>query len=356
MPEPGHPLRSLVGYPRRFASPTRYVGKDVMLEDGDFVREEEEDWAMIEGAAAIGQYIGFSLAAYFADLSDPERFSERVRLQGAPRPGAYSGRIEELATHTLWEMENNAKTRTTDPRGMSVKERIDAAVDEVSAYLESVLDVRYNGHDIEIDYHPFGYDTHVLRIDGLVPVPGLDVVGWKRPLPIRRHSLHEVEDLTHRLIAHAKEDPGLLQDVDWRTFERIIAELLAAAGWRVLELTRGSKDDGVDIYAALPTPNGSSLAVIDCKRYGPKIGVEKVRAIAGLKFQHQADFGVLVTTSYFTSGARALERNQLRDHVRLYDFDRVKQWLAMHEWQCGESGLYLPKSRFSADSDVSADG
>lgn len=97
---------------------------------------------MIEGAAAIGQYIGFSLAAYFADLSDPERFSERVRLQGAPRPGAYSGRIEELGPHALWEMENNTETRTTDPRGMSVKERIDAAVDEVSAYLESVLDVR----------------------------------------------------------------------------------------------------------------------------------------------------------------------------------------------------------------------
>jgi hypothetical protein len=43
MREPGQPLRSLVGYPRRFASPTRYVGKDVMLEDGDFVREEEGD-------------------------------------------------------------------------------------------------------------------------------------------------------------------------------------------------------------------------------------------------------------------------------------------------------------------------
>ena len=350
MREPGQPLRSLVGYPRRFASPTRYVGKDVMLEDGDFVREEEGDWAMIEGAAAIGQYIGFSLAAYFADLSDPERFSERVRLQGAPRPGAYSGRIEELGPHALWEMENNAKTRTTDPRGMSVKERIDAAVDEVSAYLESVLDVRHNGHDIEIDYHPFGYDTHILRIDGLVPVPGLEVVGWKRPLPIRRQSLIEVEDLTHRLVAHAKEDPGLLKGVDWRTFERIVAELLEAAGWRVLELTRGSKDKGVDIYAVFPASN--ALAVIDCKQYGPKIGVEKVRAIAGLKLQHKADVGMLVTTSYFTSGARNLERNELHDHVQLHDFDRVKQWLAMHEWQC-VSGLYLPKSRFSKDADVS---
>jgi hypothetical protein len=224
-----------------------------------------------------------------------------------------------------------------------------AAIDEVSEYLESVLDVRHNGHDIEVDYRPFGYETHVLRIDGIIPFPGLKL-GWKRALPIRRQSLIEVEDLTHRLIAHAKEDPSLLKCVQWRTFERIIAELLEAAGWHVLELTRGSKDGGVDIYAAFPTSNGSALAVIDCKRYEDKIGVEKVRAIAGLKLQHQANVGMLVTTSYFTSGALALERNELRDHVQLHDFDQVKQWLAMHEWQC-VSGLYLPKSRFSADAD-----
>ena len=92
------------------------------------------------------------------------------------------------------------------------------------------------------------------------------------------------------------------------------------------------------------------MAVIDCKQYGPKIGVDKVRAIAGLKLQHQAKVGMLVTTSYFTSGARDLERNELHDHVQLHDFDQVKQWLATHEWQCA-SGLYLPKSRFSADTD-----
>jgi hypothetical protein len=331
-----------------------------MLEDGDFVREEEGDWAMIEGAAAIGQSIAFSLSSYFADLSDPEGFSKRVQLQGAPRPeaprsGTYADRHEGFLAQTLWEMENNEEFRTTDPRDISVEQRIGAAINELSEYLESVLDVRFNGHDIEIDYHAFGYETHVLRIDGIVPVPGSSLVGWKRPLPIRRQSLLEVEDLTHRLIAHAKEDPDLLKGVPWRTFERIIAELLQTAGWRVIELTRASKDDGVDIYAALPTPNGSSLAVIDCKRYGPKIDVETVRAVAGLKFQHQSDFGaefgVLVTTSYFTSGARALEQKQLRDHVRLYDFDRVKQWLAMHDWQCGKSGLYLPKSRFSKEAD-----
>src|ERR1041384_5157987 len=126
-------------------------------------------------------------------------------------------------------MENNPEFRITDPRGMSVDERIGAAINEVSEYLESVLDVRHNGYDIEIDYRPFGYETHVLRIDGLVPITGSNLVGWKRPLPIRRQSLLEVEDLTHRLIAHAKEDPGLLKCVHWRTFERIIAELLEAA-------------------------------------------------------------------------------------------------------------------------------
>ena len=50
-------------------------------------------------------------------------------------------------------------------RRMPLEERIDAVFDEVSQYLTSVLDVRTNGHDIEIDYQPFGYETHVLRVD-----------------------------------------------------------------------------------------------------------------------------------------------------------------------------------------------
>ena len=80
----------------------------------------------------------------------------RVFLQGAPRPDAHGGRHEELLAQTLWEMENTDETRTLDPRGLSFPQRIDAAINEASDFLESVLDVRFNGHDIEIDYQLYG--------------------------------------------------------------------------------------------------------------------------------------------------------------------------------------------------------
>lgn len=340
-------MRSIAGYPKHYDSPTRYDVRDLMMEDRDLVLEDG-DLVMVEGAAGLGQSIALSLSAYFADLSDPQGFEERVRLQGAPRPEFSSGRRRALTAQTLWEMENAPETRTTDSRGMALPERIDAAISEASAYLAAVFDVRTDGHDVEIDYHAFGYEPHVLRLDGLVPRPG-STSGWKRAFPIRRESLLEVEDLQHRLVAYAKENPEFVRQLHWRTFERLVAELLEAAGWEVLELTRGSKDRGVDIYAALPGTGGSTIAVIDCKKYCDKIGVETVRSVAGLKLQHNAAVGMLVTTSYYTSGARDLERNELSAHVQLHDFDQVKEWLAAHQWT-NVSGLYLPNSRFSKDS------
>ena len=90
----------------------------------------------------------------------------------SPRPSSSSGALEEFTAQTLWEFEHSEELRTTDPRGMDVKERVDAAIGESSKVLESVLDVRFNGHDIESDYRPFGHEPHVLRVDGLVPRPG----------------------------------------------------------------------------------------------------------------------------------------------------------------------------------------
>lgn len=309
-------LRSIQGYPREFEAPIPYEGIDLLI-DGDLVFEDG-DIMTVEGAAGVGQSLALGLGACFADLSDPEGIADRTGIWSPPRPD------------------------------MSLPQRIDAAISDAAPYLKSVLDVRWNGHDIEIDFWPFGYEIHVLRLDNLNPRDGA-TCKIRRALPICRRALLEVEDLSHRLLSHAKSNPELLRQIHWRTFERMIAELLEKAGWRVLELTQGSKDGGVDIYAARPGRNGSTLAVIDCKKYGPKIGVGMVRSIAGLKLQHQADVGVLVTTSYFTSGARNLEQKELRGHVELYDFDRVKDWLKIHEWK-GASGLFLPKPRFSADA------
>jgi len=299
----------------------------------------------IEGAPAVGQAIALGLSDYFADFHDPEGVKARLLLQGAPKPRISTGSIEEFSAQTLWEMENQPELCTVDPREMSVDERIQASIQRVSEFLDGVLDVRFNGRDVEIDYCPTGHDTHVLRIDGLIPEEGRPFAF--NSLPIRRSSLITVEDLSHRLFAHLKHTPEFVHQIHWRTFERLIAEILEVEGWEILKLTRGSKDGGVDIYAARPgDTDGSTLAVIDCKKYRGRVGVDRVRSIAGLKLQHNASVGILITTSYFTAGARDLERNQLREHVKLHDFTSIKSWLTKHRWK-QEGELYLPESRFS---------
>ncbi len=104
------------------------------------------------------------------------------------------------------------------------------------------------------------------------------------------------------------------------------------------------------LYDTMPLGNGhSALSVIDAKLYSNPIGPQWVRSVAGLKLQEKADFGMLVTTSYFTKGARDLEHNELKDHVRLEDFETVVKWLAGHRWK-KTGGIYLPESRFSEPS------
>jgi hypothetical protein len=91
--------------------------------------------------------------------SSARRFAARVRLQGAPRPRAHAGRVEEFTTQTLWEMENNPETRTTDPRGMSVQDRIDAAINEVSEYLVGIFQASYVDLNVGSACRRIAYDA-----------------------------------------------------------------------------------------------------------------------------------------------------------------------------------------------------
>jgi HJR/Mrr/RecB family endonuclease len=53
-------------------------------------------------------------------------------------------------------------------------------------------------------------------------------------------------------------DPLPMQTLDWRDFESLIAELLRRLGYEIT-LTRGSKDDGIDIYASRTEPIGQRV-------------------------------------------------------------------------------------------------
>jgi hypothetical protein len=129
------------------------------------------------------------------------------------------------------------------------------------------------------------------------------------------------------LIAELARNPRLLHQLHWRRFEELIAELLARSGFDV-ELTSGSRDRGVDIYAARYGSFGSTLYVVECKRYALRrgIGPGLVRQLYGVVEREKATQGLLVTTSFFTKGAVS-EQQDLQFRLRLRDYWDIRSWL-----------------------------
>ena len=95
-----------------------------------------------------------------------------------------------------------------------------------------------------------------------------------------------------------------------------------------MQLTSPSKDGGVDIYATAKGALGRFLYLVECKKYGPqqRVQVGIVRQLYGVVQAKRAAGGVVATTSFFTSGARELQRD-LQFQLSLKDFFAVKEWL-----------------------------
>ena len=110
--------------------------------------------------------------------------------------------------------------------------------------------------------------------------------------------------------------------MDGWEFEEYIAKLLVRNGYIHVEVTRGSKDQGVDILAQ---KDGISYA-IQCKHYEAKVPNKAVQeAYAGARF-YGCDVPVVLTNSYFFPSAVELgdeigvelwDRDELRKMIRI---------------------------------------
>jgi hypothetical protein len=152
-----------------------------------------------------------------------------------------------------------------------------------------------------------------------------------RPLdqedPARKALDLSVVEFNDRLIAHLAAHPERLYELSPRRFEELVAELYSRAGFEV-QLTPASGDGGVDVYAIRREDLGSTLTVVQAKRYKPEFKVEAsvVRELFGTVNLTNASAGVLVTTSSFQPGAKRLaEQHEWR--LSLRDYARLQQML-----------------------------
>ena len=99
-------------------------------------------------------------------------------------------------------------------------------------------------------------------------------------------------------------------------FEEAMADLFRDLGYRHVKRTGGAGDLAADITCE---DEAGRRVVIQCKRYAPhnRVGSPILQTFIGMvQVHHEADHGIFVTTSSFTSPARDLAKKQ---RITLYD-------------------------------------
>ena len=129
------------------------------------------------------------------------------------------------------------------------------------------------------------------------------------------------------LIEQLRNTPHDLFNITPRQLEELVAELLNNQGFDV-ELTKQTRDDGVDIFAYKKLAIGRILFVVDTKRYKKAnlIGVEMVRQLHGTLIHHNATSAMLVTTSGYSRDSRKYEK-QHAFQLFLREYADIIGWL-----------------------------
>lgn len=150
--------------------------------------------------------------------------------------------------------------------------------------------------------------------------------------------LYELEDVNtcglwfpnidEELFIALQKDPATLYGLTPRRFEELIASIFRNQGFDTT-LTPETKDGGYDVIAVhYDKYTGPSRYLVECKRYAEqnRVGVGIVRGLYGVVCSENATKGLVVTSSFFTKGARDFESRN-HDRVSLHDYDVLADWI-----------------------------
>lgn len=144
----------------------------------------------------------------------------------------------------------------------------------------------------------------------------------------KNNQIHTLDLIDARLYNSIITNPQLLFSINWRTFERLLADILEKFEYEI-ELLKGTKDGGIDIIAIKSqTPFGLNRYLIQAKQWKNRIGVEPVRSLIWAHNEYRATKSCLATTSVFTKGAWDLA-NKYKWQIELKDYDKILEWIKL---------------------------
>lgn len=109
-----------------------------------------------------------------------------------------------------------------------------------------------------------------------------------------------IEDLTSNTINST--DVSSIDGMNGHEFEFFCADLLRKCGFKEVQVTKGSGDQGVDILAM----KGGIKYAIQCKNYASPLSNKPVQEVNAGKTLYNCHVGVVMTNSTFTPGAKEL--------------------------------------------------
>lgn len=105
---------------------------------------------------------------------------------------------------------------------------------------------------------------------------------------------------------HSYKPIDNFDDLNGWEFESFCAKVLGENGYKNVQVTRGSGDQGVDILAER---DGIKYAV-QCKNYSQPVGNKAVQEIySGMNF-YKCHVGIVMTNNYFTQSAKELAKEE----------------------------------------------
>ncbi len=130
------------------------------------------------------------------------------------------------------------------------------------------------------------------------------------------------------LLQAIRQHPELLRTLDWRVFEKLLGGLLERLGFEI-ELQRGTKDGGIDIFAMKRSEVlGPHRYIIQAKRWSHRVGVAPVRELIFLHGHYKTSKACLATTASFTRGAWKIAEDY-RWQLELRDFQGLQEWVEL---------------------------
>lgn len=115
----------------------------------------------------------------------------------------------------------------------------------------------------------------------------------------------EIKKWRDRRLLDVQTGAESIRDLDWRAFERLLAEAFRRQGYLVEDAGGRGADGGVDLTLV----RAGRKTLVQCKHWKKRqVGVKVIRELKGVAASERADGGIVVTSGAFTTEAVAFAR------------------------------------------------